>query len=212
MNCDFFHNLIIEYFDSGLTEEEKNLLFEHLSHCKECNNEFHLLQETFTMLGKEKDSLIDSRKFYFDNLIGLEIVDYRKRKQSFFIKPIFGILTAILAFIFTLYFMNVSDSNYNINGKNTITVSKDFQNNENIISGIYVAPIYEIYDTYLYEQIDLNDIESSNYFYDILDAISYTYQSIFSESEFLLNGAARLNDFDLNDIDELITKMEMKKF
>lgn len=212
MNCDFFNNLIIEYFDSGLTEEEKKLLFGHLSHCKECSNEFHLLQKTFTSLEKEKDTLIDSRKFYFDNLIGLEIVDYKKRKQSFFVKPSFGILTTVLAFIFTLYFMNVSNSNYNINGKNTITVSEDFQNNENIISGIHVSPMYEIYDSYLYEQIDLTDVESNNYFYDILDAISYTYQSIISESEFLLNGATRLNDFDSNDIDELITKIEMKKF
>lgn len=214
MKCDFFHNLITEYFDSGLTEEDKNLLFEHLSHCNECNNEFHSVQKTFTLLEKEKDTLIDSRKFYFDNLIGLEIVDYRKRKQSFFVKPIFGILTAVLAFTFTLYFMNLSNAKYNIIDKNTLLASEEFQNNENIISDIHhVSPLYEFYVTYLYEQIDLlDDIKSNNYFYDILNAIKYTYESIISESEFWLNGVTRLNDFDPDDINELITKMEMKKF
>ena len=52
MNCDDYKKLMIDFFDSGLSQKENELLNKHLEECNSCKSEFEELKKLFVTLEK----------------------------------------------------------------------------------------------------------------------------------------------------------------
>jgi hypothetical protein len=205
MYCEDYKNLIFEYFDTGLADEEKAFLDKHLAVCNSCKKEFEELQNLFALLEKENEIVQNESKEYIHSIDVEEIVSKRKNKKwlDFQFKPSFAF--AIMLLISLIAYFNLSS----VKSINNAEVVKQESLNETNTADFLSDYINQ---DYIYENIDLTALPQSDYFKDVVNFIDELSYSFLSNENLISISNPALNDLDEKDMDEIIAQLENKKF
>ena len=204
MNCDDYKKLMIDFFDSGLSQKENELLNKHLEECNSCKSEFEELKKLFVTLEKENQIFLIESEKYIQSIDIDEVISKKKKKwYEFQFKPSFAVALIVLislAIYFSLINVNsLNDKNITSEESSTETTSTDFVSSY-------------LNQDYIYENIDETSLPQSNYFKDVINFIDELPYSTLSSQDFLNDFNSTISNLDEKEVDELIAQLESKKF
>jgi len=204
MNCDDYKKLMIDFFDSGLSQKENQLLNKHLEECNSCKSEFEELKKLFVALEKENQIFLIESEKYIQSIDVDEVISKKKKKwYEFQFKPSFAVALIVLislAIYFSLINVNsLNDKNITSEESSTETTSTDFVSSY-------------LNQDYIYENIDETSLPQSNYFKDVINFIDELPYSTLSSQDFLNDFNSTISNLDEKEVDELIAQLESKKF
>ena len=204
MNCDDYKKLMIDFFDSGLSQKENELLNKHLEECNSCKSEFEELKKLFVALEKENQIFLIESEKYIQSIDVDEVISKKKKKwYEFQFKPSFAVALIVLislAIYFSLINVNsLNDKNITSEESSTETTSTDFVSSY-------------LNQDYIYENIDETSLPQSNYFKDVINFIDELPYSTLSSQDFLNDFNSTISNLDEKEVDELIAQLESKKF
>jgi hypothetical protein len=204
MNCDDYKKLMIDFFDSGLSQKENELLNKHLEECNSCKSEFEELKKLLVALEKENQIFLIESEKYIQSIDVDEIISKKKKKwYEFQFKPSFAVALIVLislAIYFSLINVNsLNDKNITSEESSTETTSTDF------LSGY-------LNQDYIYENIDETSLPQSNYFKDVINFIDELPYSTLSSQDFLNELNSTISNLNEKEVDALIAQLESKKF
>jgi len=204
MNCDDYKKLMIDFFDSGLSQKENELLNKHLEECNSCKSEFEELKKLFVTLEKENQIFLIESEKYIQSIDIDEVISKKKKKwYEFQFKPSFAVALIVLislAIYFSLINVNsLNDKNITSEESSTETTSTDFVSSY-------------LNQDYIYENIDETSLPQSNYFKDVINFIDELPYSTLSSQDFLNYLNSTISNLDEKEVDELIAQLESKKF
>jgi hypothetical protein len=204
MNCDDYKKLMIDFFDSGLSQKENELLNKHLEECNSCKSEFEKLKKLFVTLEKENQIFLIESEKYIQSIDVDEVISKKKKKwYEFQFKPSFAVALIVLislAIYFSLINVNsLNDKNITSEESSTETTSTDFVNSY-------------LNQDYIYENIDETSLPQSNYFKDVINFIDELPYSTLSSQDFLNDLNSTISNLDEKEVDKLIAQLESKKF
>jgi hypothetical protein len=204
MNCDDYKKLMIDFFDSGLSQKENELLNKHLEECNSCKSEFEELKKLFVTLEKENQIFLIESEKYIQSIDVDEVISKKKKKwYEFQFKPSFAVALIVLislAIYFSLINVNsLNDKNITSEESSTETTSTDFVSSY-------------LNQDYIYENIDETSLPQSNYFKDVINFIDELPYSTLSSQDFLNDLNSTISNLDEKEFDELIAQLESKKF
>jgi hypothetical protein len=204
MNCDDYKKLMIDFFDSGLSQKENELLNKHLEECNPCKSEFEKLKKLFVALEKENQIFLIESEKYIQSIDVDEVISKKKKKwYEFQFKPSFAVALIVLislAIYFNLINVNsLNNKNITSEESSTETTSTDFVNSY-------------LNQDYIYENIDETSLPQSNYFKDVINFIDELPYSTLSSQDFLNELNSTISNLNEKEVDELIAQLESKKF
>jgi len=204
MNCDDYKKLMIDFFDSGLSQKENELLNKHLEECNSCKSEFEKLKKLFVALEKENQIFLIESEKYIQSIDVDEVISKKKKKwYEFQFKPSFAVALIVLislAIYFGLINVNsLNDKNITSEESSTETTSTDFVSSY-------------LNQDYIYENIDETSLPQSNYFKDVINFIDELPYSTLSSQDFLNDLNSTISNLNEKEVDELIAQLESKKF
>jgi hypothetical protein len=205
MNCDDYKKLMIDFFESGLSQKENELLNKHLEECNSCKSEFEELKKLFVTLEKENQIFLIESEKYIQSIDVDEVISKKKKKKwyEFQFKPSFAVALIFLislAIYFSLINVNsLNDKNISSEESSTETTSTDFVSSY-------------LNQDYIYENIDETSLPQSNYFKDVINFIDELPYSTLSGQDFLNYLNSTISNLDEKEVDELIAQLESKKF
>ena len=204
MNCDDNKKLMIDFFDSGLSQKGNELLNKHLEECNSCKSEFEKLKKLFVALEKENQIFLIESEKYIQSIDVDEVISKKKKKwYEFQFKPSFAVALIVLislAIYFSLINVNsLNDKNITSEESSTETTSTDFVSSY-------------LNQDYIYENIDETSLPQSNYFKDVINFIDELPYSTLSSQDFLNDFNSTISNLDEKEVDELIAQLDSKKF
>jgi hypothetical protein len=204
MNCDDYKKLMIDFFDSGLSQKENELLNKHLEECNSCKSEFEELKKLFVTLEKENQIFLIESEKYIQSIDVDEVISKKKKKwYEFQFKPSFAVALIVLislAIYFSLININsLNDKNITSEESSTETTSTDFVSSY-------------LNQDYIYENIDETSLPQSNFFKDVINFIDELPYSTLSSQDFLNDLNSTISNLNEKEVDELIAQLESKKF
>jgi len=204
MNCDDYKKLMIDFFDSGLSQKGNELLNKHLEECNSCKSEFEKLKKLFVALEKENQIFLIESEKYIQSIDVDEVISKKKKKwYEFQFKPSFAVALIVLislAIYFSLINVNsLNDKNITSEESSTETTSTDLVNTY-------------LNQDYIYENIDETSLPQSNYFKDVINFIDELPYSTLSSQDFLNDFNSTISNLDEKEVDELIAQLDSKKF
>jgi hypothetical protein len=204
MNCDDYKKLMIDFFDSGLSQKENELLNKHLEECNSCKSEFEELKKLFVTLEKENQIFLIESEKYIQSIDVDEVISKKKKKwYEFQFKPSFAVALIVLislAIYFSLINVNsLNDKNITSEESSTETTSTDFVSSY-------------LNQDYIYENIDETSLPQSNYFKDVINFIDELPYSTLSSQDFLNDLNSTISNLNEKEVDALIAQLESKKF
>lgn len=204
MYCDDYKKLMIEYFDTGLSDQQNYLLNSHLEVCDYCKSEFEELKKLFVALEKENQSLLIESENYIKKIDVDEIISKKKKKwYKFQFRP--SLAFAVIVLISLATYFSLTNVNF-LSDKNIV---KEETSNEQ--STIDFLSSYLNQD-YIYENIDETSLPQSSYFEDVLNFLDELPYSIIHNQDVFNDINSSINNLDEKEIDELIAQLENKKF
>jgi|YNPMSStandDraft_1061717.scaffolds.fasta_scaffold07362_5 hypothetical protein len=205
MYCDDYKKLMIEFFDTGLKEEQLELLNQHLENCNSCKSEFEELKKFFLSLEKENQTLLIESEKYIQSIDVDEIISKKKNTKwfEFQFKLSFALAVTILISL-VMYF--------SLTNPNRLT-DKDYTKEDTSIESSTTDFLSEYFNQdYLYENVDATILPQSNYFNDVINFIDELQYSLISNFDTFNGLSSEISKIDEDDMDEIISQLENKKF
>jgi len=205
MYCDDYKKLMIEFFDTGLEEEQLELLNQHLENCNSCKSEFEELKKFFLSLEKENQTLLIESEKYIQSIDVDEIISKKKNTKwfEFQFKLSFALVVTILISL-VMYF--------SLTNPNRLT-DKDYTKEDTSIESSTTDFLSEYFNQdYLYENVDATILPQSNYFNDVINFIDELQYSLISNFDTFNGLSSEISKIDEDDMDEIISQLENKKF
>ncbi|MEJ5305074.1 MAG: zf-HC2 domain-containing protein [Ignavibacteria bacterium] len=205
MFCDDYKKLMIEYFDTGLKDQDKIRLDEHLEICSSCKMEFNELEKLFNSLERENQIVLVESEKYIQSIDVDEIIARKKKRKWFEFQFSQSIAFALILLVSIVIYFNLTKVN-NLNNKSLngeLTMSETTTND---FLGDYIN------QDYLYENVDETILSQSDYFKDVLNFIDELESLAFTNQDLLIGTETEINKIDENDVDEIIAQLENKKF
>ena len=205
MYCDDYKKLMIEFFDTGLEEEQLELLNQHLENCNSCKSEFEELKKFFLSLEKENQTLLIESEKYIQSIDVDEIISKKKNTKwfEFQFKLSFALAVTILISL-VMYF--------SLTNPNRLT-DKDYTKEDTSIESSTTDFLSEYFNQdYLYENVDATILPQSNYFNDVINFIDELQYSLISNFDTFNGLSSEISKIDEDDMDEIISQLENKKF
>lgn len=205
MFCDDYKKLMIEYFDTGLKDQDKIRLDEHLEICSSCKTEFNELEKLFNSLERENQIVSVESEKYIQSIDVDEIIARKKKRKWFEFQFSQSIAFALILLVSIVIYFNLTKVN-NLNNKSLngeLTMSETTTND---FLGDYIN------QDYLYENVDETILSQSDYFKDVLNFIDELESLAFTNQDLLIGTETEINKIDENDVDEIIAQLENKKF
>ncbi|MGB9664044.1 MAG: zf-HC2 domain-containing protein [Ignavibacteria bacterium] len=205
MYCEDYKKLMIEFFDTGLTDLDKTLLDKHLEVCKSCTTEFEELKNLFVSLEKENQILLNESERYIQAIDVEDIISKRKKTNwfEFQFKPSFA-FAVMLLIAFVVYF-NLS-SVKSISNREIVRQENLNETNSTDFLSSYIN------QDYIYENIDLTTLPQSDYFKDVVNFLDQLGYLFLSNDNLINDSYPALNNLDEKEMDEIIAQLENKKF
>ena len=204
MNCDDYKKLMIDFFDSGLSQKENQLLNKHLEECNSCKSEFEELKKLFVALEKENQIFLIESEKYIQSIDVDEVISKKKKKwYEFQFKPSFAVALIVLISL-AIYFSLI-----NVNSLNDKNITSEESSNETTSTDFVSSYLNQ---DYIYENIDETSLPQSNYFKDVINFIDELPYSTLSSQDFLNDFNSTISNLDEKEVDELIAQLESKKF
>ena len=205
MYCDDYKKLMIEFFDTGLKEEQLELLNQHLENCNSCKSEFEELKKFFLSLEKENQTLLIESEKYIQSIDVDEIISKKKNTKwyEFQFKLSFALAVTILISL-VMYF--------SLTNPNRLT-DKDYTKEDTSIESSTTDFLSEYFNQdYLYENVDATILPQSNYFNDVINFIDELQYSLISNFDTFNGLSSEISKIYEDDMDEIISQLENKKF
>lgn len=105
MDCNKANDLMMDYMDFNISEEDRFLLDKHLKECKQCREEFELYSQIITEFEIDKEQIETPCNFEEDIMKKIEDIEpeYIKKKEEKHIIAYVSLgLTALCIAIFTM--------------------------------------------------------------------------------------------------------------
>jgi len=204
MNCDDYKKLMIDFFDSGLSQKGNELLNKHLEECNSCKSEFEELKKLFVTLEKENQIFLIESEKYIQSIDVDGVISKKKKKwYEFQFKPSFAVALIVLISL-AIYFSLI-----NVNSLNNKNITSEESSTETTSTDFVSSYLNQ---DYIYENIDETSLPQSNYFKDVINFIDELPYSTLSSQDFLNDFNSTISNLDEKEVDELIAQLDSKKF
>ena len=106
MNCNKANQLMMDYLDLNISEENEFLLKNHLKECEECKESFNLYTQILDEFSLDKENIIEAPEdFEIEVMKKIEIIEPRYIKEKFNKTMVYYTILGMTCLSFSLFLL-----------------------------------------------------------------------------------------------------------